>query len=330
MKLNIANVGKRLRWSYLSAQDAEKKGIIPEKFQRLVATRQKLENIFFTAGGKPDNLRKAILKGKGNKDRAVNGLDGFDGMVEYMNEYTPMEQLLGTDIYYSENVEGMEGVQGLGDLGEPFTLASIAAASGVIAGIAAMLKQVGDIFQKKGKNSEDFDEAKNEQAEKEIVAPPVTDSPALPVPTQDVANPIIKNEAYLPPAILTPVMANQQNAVPNYNTPATKEKMQDEPLVADKVAGKGDDAKPDDDKSTGFWDKNKKWLKPVAIGVGGLGLLAIGIKLLKGSGGNNTQNKSSPNGKSLHGTPKHKPKPKKNHHRKPNSKPHKKTAVALM
>ena len=72
MKLNVKNVAGRLRWSYLTPEQAASKGIDPAKFQKLLATRQKLENIFTTAGGKADNLRKAILGGKGNKDKAVN------------------------------------------------------------------------------------------------------------------------------------------------------------------------------------------------------------------------------------------------------------------
>jgi hypothetical protein len=72
-----------------------------------------------------------------------------------------------------------------------------------------------------------------------------------------------------------------------------------------------------------FWDKNKKWIKPVAIGVGGLTLIAIGFKLMNG---NKHQNKSSPESQSLSGTPrKRKQKRGKN---KP--KHHHKKAVALL
>jgi hypothetical protein len=46
MKLNVKNIAKRLRWSYLTPQAASSKGIDPAKFQRLLATRQKLEKIF--------------------------------------------------------------------------------------------------------------------------------------------------------------------------------------------------------------------------------------------------------------------------------------------
>ena len=322
MKLNIKNVAGRLRWSYLSQEEAVKRGIDPVRFQKLVATRQRVENILYKSGGKPDNLRKAILNGKGNKDKAIHGLDGFDGMVEYMNEYMPIEQLLGDDIHYSENIEGMNG---LGQLGEPFTLASLAAASGVIVGIVGMLKQVGDIFQKKSKASEDFDEAKNEKAENETITPPGTNPPQLPVPTQEVINTMLKEEALTPMVTnnALPAITNNANPSPTYETPMAKEKMKEDELVNDKIVLKKDDGKGTEDDKAGFWDKNKKWLKPVAIGVGGISLLAIGIKLFKGHGGSTPQNKSSP--KALHGAPK-----KKNPKKNSKSKPNKKTAVALM
>ena len=49
----------------------------------------------------------------------------------------PLPELLGYEIYHSENVEGMENFsgyenfEGFGELGEPITLASIGAAIGV-------------------------------------------------------------------------------------------------------------------------------------------------------------------------------------------------------
>ena len=318
MKLNIKNVAGRLRWTYLTPEAALKKGIIPEKFQKLLNTRKRLENIFYKAGGKPDNLRKAILKGKGNKDRAVQGLDGFDGTVEYMNEYTPLNQLLGVEIYHSENIEGMEDVAGLGDLGEPLTLASIAAASGVIAGIAGMIKQVGDIFKKKGKGSEDFDEEKNQKAEKEAPPEPVAPAPELPEPTQQDAEPSYSNDK--------PIRASSNLPMVRENGAMTREIEESAaPYTAEKVDAKTDDTKGDNDKQDGFWDKNKKWLKPVAIGVGGLSLIALAATLIKSS---NNGSSNRPGSKSLHGVPRKKQ--SKNHHRKGKQQHHKKTAVALM
>jgi hypothetical protein len=336
MKLNIKNVAARLRWSYLTQEQATKKGIALARFQQLLNTRKKLDSIFYKAGGKPENLRKAILKGKGNKDKAVQGLDGFEGndyAVLSMDEYTPLPQLLGSVIYHSENIEGFDGMDGieemvgLGELGEPITLASIAAASKVISAIAAKLKNIGNIFSKKNEEgSEDFDETKNEKAEKEPLPQPSKQAPELPEATQPPA--AYKDVDELPPSnnqlpynhrtdrpAYNPSPSNRTATPRNYDA-ASEEQM---PAVVEKAAppaitkdaDKTDDTKVDDkdDKDKGFWDKNKKWLKPTIIGVGGLGLLAIGASMLKSS--KQKSNSSNAKAKPMNGVAKH-----KKHHRK--------------
>ncbi|MGF2410754.1 hypothetical protein [Ferruginibacter sp.] len=329
MKLNIRNVAARLRWSYLTPQQASAKSIEPAKFQKLLNARMKLEKIFFGAGGNPKNLKKAILSGKGNKDKAVNGFDGF-GMfelegVQYMNEYTSMPELLGTEIYEDENVNGMEG---FGELGEPITLSSIAAAAGVIAGIVAMLKDVGNIFQKKTKDAEDFDETKNEEADKNAPVPPQTATPSI-LPTAlptvitkenvDVTENAVKTIA--PPA------DEPSNAVAIKSTPETiPAEIKNEVAPATTATNNAATNENTDNASDnpGFWEKNKKWLKPVAIGVGGLTIIGIGYSLMKAG---KTQNKSSPTAKGLSGTPRSKK--RKNQQRK-KTKHHKKKAIALL
>lgn len=325
MKLNIRNTAGRLRWSYLSPQQATAKSIDPVKFQKLIAARQKLEKIFYGAGGNPKNLKKAILSGKGNKDKAVNGLEGFGMLelegVEYTDVYTPMNELLGTEIYYDENVNGMGG---FGELGEPITLASIAAAAGVVAGIVAMLKDVGNIFQKKTKEAEDFDEKKNEEADKENPVPtPTTATPSI-VPTVTVKENTEEQENTVKAVVKNSESVN--NEVVKFNTeqtPAAKTEVIPTNATETNITTK-DGADNNNNDNPGFWEKNKKWLKPVAIGVGGLAIIGIGYAMMKGS---KTQNKSSPPGKGLSGTPNYKK--QKNHKRKQN-KQYKKRAVALL
>jgi len=320
MKLNVRNVAARLRWSYLSPQQASAKSIDPAKFQKLLNARMKLEKIFFGAGGNPKNLKKAILSGKGNKDKAVNGFDGFGILalegVQYMNEYTPMPELLGTEIYEDENISGMEG---FGELGEPITLSSIAAAAGVIAGIVAMLKDVGNIFQKKTKDAEDFDETKNEEADKNAPVPPPTALPT--VITKENAATADNTENVLPAQTIEPannaVIKVASDASAKTESTGTDTPGSNETSTATDTPDSGND-------TPGFWEKNKKWLKPVAIGVGGLTIIGIGYSLMKGG---KTQNKSSPPAKGLSGTPRSKK--RKNQQRK-KAKHHKKKAVALL
>ena len=345
MKLNIKNVAKRLRWSYLSQEEAVKKGIDPSRFQRLVATRQKLENLFYGAGGKPENLKKAILSGKGNQDKAVNGLGmmGLEG-IGYMDYNTSLTQLLGRDVYYSENVEGFEG---LGQLGEPITLTSIAAASGVVAAIVASLKQIGDIFTKKTEGSQDFDEKLNEAAENNAPVPDTTPVPQTATnPIVPTTNPVVPIANSLPSPIPVPAITNEAAFIPdepveqseNYPMPVVVSNTlpvvtnTNLPMVIDagqqsSIAPSASTGASTPDTKQSIWDKNK-WLKPVAIGVGGIGIIAIGYALLKPKEkGRKTSSKSS----SLSGIPHRKRKTKnKNHHRKQKSKPSKKTAVALL
>ena len=349
MKLNIKNVAKRLRWSYLNPAEAEKRGIDPARFKKLVTTRQKLETIFYGAGGNPNNLKKAILSGKGNKDKAVSGLGMIDMMagVDYMNEHTPLTQLLGGEIYYSENIEGFAGIDGLGQLGEPVTLASVGAATGVIAAIVAALKQVGDIFKKKEKGSVDFDAgdtdpSDNNKASTVVAIPSTATNPVLPASTAH--NP---DDSYA------------QEATPNYTTsrqpssqvvrasPVNTNMSYDEgsPGQLIKSGAANNEVSFDETASQtlptptastsnstgtkqGFWDKNKKWLKPVAIGVGGIGIIALGFKLMNK---NKHSNKSST--KSLSGFPRKKKKKRKHYlkSKKQRKKYHKKkTAIALL
>lgn len=323
MKLNIKNTAGRLRWSYLTPLEASAKSIDPAKFQKLVNTRMKLEKIFFGAGGNPKNLKKAILGGKGNKDKAVNGLEGFGmadtGAVQYMNEYTPMTELLGTEIYYDENINGMEG---FGELGEPITMSTIAAAAGVIAGIVAMLKDVGNIFQKKTKEAEDFDEKKNEVAENDTPVPSGATQPILPtVITKSNAD--VQENTSQSDAIVTDEPEN--TVLVKTNQGQTSEAKNEVALVTtseNNVTTKENTDNPGD--NPGFWEKNKKWLKPVAIGVGGLTIIGIGYAMMKGG---KTQNKSSPSGNGLSGTSHYK---KRKNHKRNKSKHQKKKAIALL
>ncbi len=322
MKLNVKNVAKRLRWSYLAPDQAAAKGIDPVKFQKLIVTRQKLEKIFSGAGGNIKNLKKAILGGKGNKDKAVSGL-GMLPMQEwsgYMNEYTPLGELLGAEIYYSENIEGMQGFEGFGELGEPVTLATVGAAMGVISGIVAALKQIGDIFKKKTAGSEDFDEGKTDAPENNVSVPPA-DSSALPTITPSSNTSSSAVSPGLSPDVL-PVTPDSTN----YSlTPAERGSVT-APLPSSAGSESGasfptvqeeadSGAAASSSSSTGsgepkesFWEKNKKWLKPVAIGVGGLTLIAIGIKLMKS---NKPPAKQSSHGRSLSGVTHKKRKKKK-------------------
>ena len=102
-----------------------------------------MEDVFYSGGGKKENLKKAILTGKGNKDREVSGL-GMVADTTFYDENTPLNVLL-SGIYEDESVEGLDG---LGIV----TSAAVAAASSAMAIIAGLIKQIGGI-KKGGKDA---------------------------------------------------------------------------------------------------------------------------------------------------------------------------------
>lgn len=131
MKLNVFGVAEKIRWSYLSDADAQKKNFNMSKFGKLKQVREKLEKIFYGAGGKPENLKEAILTGKGNASKEVSGLMGNEMDM-------PLRDVLGQRIFTSE-IESLEG------LGEPATGAALAAASAIMASLAALIKSIGNL-----------------------------------------------------------------------------------------------------------------------------------------------------------------------------------------
>jgi hypothetical protein len=121
MKLNALNVAGRIKWAYLSEEQAKAKGLDMKKYEKLRKLRDRMENIFYSAGGVKENLREAILTGKGNTNKEVSGL-------------VPIYMMDG-----SENGSLDEG------LGVASLAAGFASASAAIAAIAAAIKQIGPI-----------------------------------------------------------------------------------------------------------------------------------------------------------------------------------------
>ncbi|MFL5763878.1 MAG: hypothetical protein ACJ77K_08060 [Bacteroidia bacterium] len=277
MKTNVMKVAEKLKWAYLSEAEAKKKGADMNKFGKLKNVLYKIEQIFYTAGGKPENLKKAILSGRGNRHHEVSGfgLIGIDEIQAYgIDDNAPLEQLLG-DIYHDEFVSGLEGTEGLGVIA---TSASIAAASTVMGTIAALLKSIGSLFPKKkegsGGGSEDggsgdggsSDEGSNSGGGE-------SSEPTVDVNSGDDNAP--KQKSNVP-------------AKTNPNTPATNDDAGDSGGGEDNTDGTNTKSKTpattDDAEPTGlkkFWEDNKKWMKPVGIGLGVAAVLYAGYRLIK-------------------------------------------------
>lgn len=243
MKLNLFGVAQKLKWAYLSDAEATKRNIIPSKFAKLKAVRAKLESIFFGAGGQPENLKKAILRGKGNKGHDVSGFGEI-------NEYSSLSELLGNDY----EMDGLEG------LGEPATGAAIASASAIMGAIAALVKSIGNIFPaKNAEGASDFDENNTDKNPSSAVA--------------------ISENNTVPPSITAEGKPNPESNV----APSTNENGNAEIALktADGNGAENADAKTPTDENS-MWEKNKKWLKPTLIGVGSLGVIYLGYRAMSG------------------------------------------------
>ncbi len=162
MKLNVMQVASKLRFAYWSDQTAKRNQIHPAKFTALKRIREKLEKIFFNAGGKAENLRKAVLEGKGNRDRRVT-LNGLGEVIFPISDEDSLRSILGDELYHG----GLYEEEGINGLGEVATATAIAAASAVIGTISALIKKLGALFPKGSPQDEQEQVQENTEKEEE-------------------------------------------------------------------------------------------------------------------------------------------------------------------
>lgn len=324
MKVNIMKVAEKLKWAYLSEDEARKKGADMSKFAKLKKVLYKIEQIFYTAGGKPENLKKAILSGRGNRHHEVSGLgliDSSEIQIYGFDENTPLSSLLG-EVYHDEFVNGLEGTEGLGVIA---TSASIAAASTVMGTIAALLKSIGSLFPKKGGGGEggSGDGGSGDGGSGEGGGGDENSEPNVNVSSGD-DNSSDENKSSPP-------------AMKKKNTPATNDDSGDDGggNSEDNTNGTGSNAKKSADTTDdeqpkglkGFWENNKKWIKPVGIGVAVAGVIYAGYRMIKG--GKEKEKKPASNGQAaLNGFNSRKHKKRKKGKRGGNN--GKKSSIALM
>lgn len=295
MKLNIMKVPQRLKWAYLSESEAQQKGADMSKFGRLKKVLYKIEQIFYASGGKPENLRKAILTGKGNRNKEVNGLgfvDGWDSDVSGMSEYTQLPTLLGTSVYHDEFVNGLEGTEGLGSA--VATGAAITAATTVMTSIAALLKSIGNVFPNK-KQGSDFKEpeesgsnasdggSSNSNSDSDNSSNENSNSSSNSSTSSNSNNSSQESKSNNSESNSNGSNDNLPANQNNNNEVGTNEDNQNNGANARTASTTNSDTKTDEPKKGGFkefWENNKKWMKPVGIGLGVAGILFAGYKAL--------------------------------------------------
>lgn len=238
MKLNLLKVAERIKWGYASPELAESKGMDMTKYPKVKAVLARAEKLFFVAGGKPENLRHAILTGKGNKNHEVSGLDN-------LGEDTPLAELLGA-VYRNEFINDMEGLAGLG---EPATAASITAAAGAMGALAALLANIGHLFPNKNKSlkreKKQQDENSEAEAENNVATEEASD--------KDDKEPNEENAE-----------AENQEQGTNKNTPATQEETEVTETKTEEQTEESTEGLSGLMSIRAFYDTNKRWIQPVA------------------------------------------------------------------
>ncbi|MBN8696346.1 MAG: hypothetical protein J0L87_07430 [Bacteroidetes bacterium] len=323
LKTNMFKIAQRLRYAYLSNEEAQKRGIDMGKFERLKKVKDKLQGIFYGAGGIPENFQKAILTGRGNRDKQVSGLGYIADDMSGLDKYSSTEELLGSDIYQSESLDQLNG------LGEPYSAAaSVTAATTILTAIAGLLKGIGNILPKKDKGAKDFEEGGGEGGASESGGGGESGGD-----TSSSSSGESGGSADMNFDSGSSNNSSKPMVVKKSNTPSQNEDAGsggddsgggDSSGGANKSTNKETSSGGDDPKPEGFWDKNKKWIKPVGIGVGALGLLYAGYRMV--TGGKKQTAKSA-----LSGIPKSKKKKQKGGKRTAvKSKKSKKEAVALL
>ncbi len=251
MKINFFKISQRLKYAYLTEAEAQAKGVDMEKFKKLKQIRTKIEKIFFDAGGKVENLKKAILHGRGNKGKRKD----IEGLGD-LSQTDSLAKILGSEIYQSEVVEG------LGSLGEPYSAtASITAATGVLGAIAGLLKAVGNLFPKKTKGAEDFENTEN--AEQDTTG---SDSPS------DIS------EASIEPSPPEESRPDVPAISKKHEVRSSETSDSGETRTTKSAESSGDEG---EEKPPGFWARNKKWLLPTSIGAGILALSYGAYRMVK-------------------------------------------------
>lgn len=291
MKLNIMKVPQRLKWAYLSEDEARQKGADMSKFDRLKKVLYKMEQIFYTAGGNPQNLRKAILTGRGNRNKEVNGLglvDVNEINLSGMDENTQLTTLLGTSVYQDEFVNGLEGTEGLGSA--VATGAAVTAATTVMATIATLLKSIGNLFPNK-KAGNDFKDEKGgaENAGSDTGAE--SENTSNNSSTNENENRNSSNNASSNNSSSNESSSSGSNE--SSNVPATQNSNDEVSTNGNNTDNETSNANARTANTTDtttdapkkgfkeFWDKNKKWIKPTGIGLGVVSVLYLGFKAWK-------------------------------------------------
>jgi len=242
MKINLMNVAGRLRYAYLTDAQAQSKGMNLNELKKLRAVKDRAETVYWQAGGKRENLKKAILSGKGNSDKKVP-LSGFEGLGEMEDVYADEDEY---NIIHSDGIEG---------LGEIASGTAIAAASSAVAAIAGALKQVKGLFNKGGGEEASF-QSETDNAGSAAMAPMIVPQEEEAIMQSDVSSQVMSNRINESRTGTTNFNASNQSAISNRAASGGSMLVSSEQTKADDAvqASQGD-------QKVGLFEKTKQWVK---------------------------------------------------------------------
>lgn len=266
MKVNLLKVASKLRYGYLTDEQAKAMNMDLDALNKVRHIKDKAETIYWQCGGHKENLKKAILDGKGNADKKVpmNGLEGLDAVYADQDEYNILKY--GT----------ISGITDLDELGDPASGTALAAATGAVTALAAALKQVKGLFKKDSPEAAEFEEATPTTTAPTPVATMSIEqddfnTPGVPAAPPTIVNKIdFSNQRTAAPAIQTPNFTATENLSTMSNTLAPT-------TTATATTTSSTETEP------GFFTKAGNWIKanPGTSVLIGAALLGGGYMLLK-------------------------------------------------
>lgn len=253
VRVNFLKISTSLKWGYLDEKTAQSKGVNMDEWRKLVNARKGIEKLFVGFGGKPNELKKIVMKGgkagsdfekdtsvlkvgEGiNRFDIINGLEGL-GVAAESSAATAAPLLIKVKSLLSK-INFKKLFEGIKTISKNKNVQDF------------VKNKVADKFKKKNKSllSPENDGFKDEQ-EREQVLTYDANSPAADFLAPSGANPNAKVEEEFSASNNSDSTASQTSedaAAQNNTTPEAKE---------------GD--APDDEK------KSNGWILPAVIGVG--------------------------------------------------------------
>ncbi len=271
MKVNLMKVAERLRFGFLSDTEARRRGISMSGLSKVRSAISKANKIYELAGGKKENLKKAILTGKGNKDRTVPlsgvGLGSpLSDVEDYADSFERMVVEMDADEIEAMLNEGVE-IEGLGVV---VSGPAIAAASGSVASISALLNKITGVFDKAKKVTNDAKNlVSNARSTVRSFVPTTSRTTRTTSSNRPIPRPLTR---FSPPSITRPSRStipttnlarrSSSTAVVSSSTPPAS--TTPTPVVRSAPATISTTPKQPDEKE-GFFQKNKT---PLLIGAG--------------------------------------------------------------